>query len=585
MDEEKRPAKDISAPGNASPALSQHGAAKHSRQNRKPFRIPVGVALGLVFSLLLVAICGLIIAYMAAADRRIAGRLLDQQAAAILNANQAVLDKFFSEQDVLLRTIAVHAAAMQRHLNGADFEAFKELIPENAEFELGRSVMDDAPADALQDVAWSAFEWREGQAEAAKTAELDLGNGQRLFVHYPRAVFLDVARDMTWDSRQQVFLLSGRNNVIVVHGLQGVDYSATPETPLPLLKQMTETPLHQIWDAGHQAHIIDGQISGRLFPASGGVYTAIYTELDTGPADGWIIGTLYRADQFGEALDQTQVVLYAALAALVAGAALSFVVGRKLGRPLGRLAEAAADLRKLEFHEEHRLPSSPLAELNDVNQAFNGSIGALNAFAKYVPRQLVTRLIEEGMTDSRNIELREMTIVFTDLADFTSLASNLSAEETAVYLNGYFETVSKVIADRDGTIDKFLGDGVMAFWGAPSDQPDHASKAIAAVTALADEIEKDNALNMRLRIGIHTGKVVVGDIGSASRMNYTVIGDAVNVAARLQEYGKHVDPGAKVIALASGDTMAQLPEGAKATSLGPVKLRGREEALTVFRIA
>ncbi|MGS4885385.1 adenylate/guanylate cyclase domain-containing protein [Roseibium sp. MB-4] len=585
MDEEKRPAKDISAPGNASPALSQHGGPMHSRRGRKPFRIPVGVALGLVFSLLLVAICGLIIAYMAAADRRIAGRLLDQQAAAILNANQAVLEKFFSEQDVLLRTIAVHAAAMQRHLNGDDLEAYKKLLPENAEFELGRSVMDDAPADELPDVAWSAFEWREGQAEAVKTAELNLGNGQSLFVHYPRAVFLDVARTMTWDSRQQVFLLSGRNNVIVVHGLEGVDYSASPETPLPSLTEMTETPLHLIWDVGRQAHMIDGQISGRLFPAFGGFYTAIYTELDTGPADGWIIGTLYRADQFGEALDQTQVVLYAALAALLAGAALSFIVGRKLGRPLGRLAEAAADLRKLEFHEEHRLPSSPLAELNDVNQAFNGSIGALNAFAKYVPRQLVTRLIEEGMTDSRNIELREMTIVFTDLAGFTSLASNLSAEETAAYLNGYFETVSKVIADRDGTIDKFLGDGVMAFWGAPSEQPDHASKAIAAVTALAEQIEKDSALNMRLRIGIHTGKVVVGDIGSASRMNYTVIGDAVNVAARLQEYGKHVDPGAKVIALASGDTMAQLPEGVKATSLGRVKLRGREEALTVFRIA
>ncbi|MBO9420616.1 adenylate/guanylate cyclase domain-containing protein [Labrenzia sp. R4_2] len=585
MDKEKRPAKDISAPDNASPTLSQHGGPMHSRRGRKPFRIPVGVALGLVFSLLLVAICGLIIAYMAAADRRIAGRLLDQQAAAILNANQAVLDKFFSEQDVLLRTIAVHAAAMQRHLNDDDLEAYKKLLPENAEFELGRSVMDDAPADELPDVAWSAFEWREGQAEAVKTAELDLGNGQSLFVHYPRAVFLDVARDMTWDNRQQVFLLSGRNNVIVVHGLEGVDYSASPETPLPSLTEMTETPLHLIWDAGRQAHMIDGQISGRLFPAFGGFYTAIYMELDTGPADGWIIGTLYRADQFGEALDQTQVVLYAALAALLAGAALSFIVGRKLGRPLGRLAEAAADLRKLEFHEEHRLPSSPLAELNDVNQAFNGSIGALNAFAKYVPRQLVTRLIEEGMTDSRNIELREMTIVFTDLAGFTSLASNLSAEETAAYLNGYFETVSKVIADRDGTIDKFLGDGVMAFWGAPSDQPDHASKAIAAVTALAEQIEKDSALNMRLRIGIHTGKVVVGDIGSASRMNYTVIGDAVNVAARLQEYGKHVDPGAKVIALASGDTMAQLPEGVKATSLGPIKLRGREEALTVFRIA
>jgi class 3 adenylate cyclase len=189
------------------------------------------------------------------------------------------------------------------------------------------------------------------------------------------------------------------------------------------------------------------------------------------------------------------------------------------------------------------------------------------------------------MTDSRNIELREMTIVFTDLAGFTSLASHLSAEETAAYLNGYFETVSKEISERDGTIDKFLGDGVMAFWGAPSDQPDHASKAIAASIALAERIRNDPALNMRIRIGVHTGNVVVGDIGSASRMNYTVIGDAVNVAARLQEYGKQVDPNAKVIALASGETMAQLPEGASATSLGQVKLRGRGEALTVFRIA
>ena len=125
----------------------------------------------------------------------------------------------------------------------------------------------------------------------------------------------------------------------------------------------------------------------------------------------------------------------------------------------------------------------------------------------------------------------------------------------------------------------------MAFWGAPSDQPDHAAQAISAVRALAEIVQDDRVGNMRIRVGIHTGKVVVGDIGSATRMNYTVIGDAVNVAARLQEYGKQVDPDAKVIALASGDTMAQLPEGASATSLGPVQLRGRDEPLTIFRIA
>jgi class 3 adenylate cyclase len=315
------------------------------------------------------------------------------------------------------------------------------------------------------------------------------------------------------------------------------------------------------------------------------MFTALYTEVGSGPAKGWILGALYKAEEFGAALDQTRIVLYAALVALVVGAVLSFAVGRMLGRPLIRLAHAAAALHQLEFASTDKLPRSRLKELDDVNQAFNGSLGALNAFAKYVPRQLVSRLIEEGMTEARNIELREMTIVFTDLAGFTGMASHLSAEETAAYLNGYFETVSQAITERQGTIDKFLGDGVMAFWGAPADQPDHAAMAIAAVKALADRIAAEPDASMRVRVGVHTGKVVVGDIGSAARMNYTVIGDAVNVAARLQEYGKQVDPEARVIVLASGDTMAQLPEGVSATSLGPIQLRGRTEPLSVFRIA
>ncbi|QDG79836.1 adenylate/guanylate cyclase domain-containing protein [Labrenzia sp. PHM005] len=539
----------------------------------------------MVFSVSLVVICGLIIAFMAASDRRIAVQLLDQQAAAILNANQAVLDKFFQKQDTLLRTIAVHAKASQEKLTEADIAAYRKLLPEGAAFVLGRTVMDDAPEGDVPDVAWSAFEWRDDYRSAVKTAELDLGNGQRLFAHYPRSVFAKIGQEMTWDDRQQVFLLSGRDKAIVVNGLPAAAFAGTPEAPLPNLSVLTETHLHNMWDDEQLAHVMGGEISGRLFRDSGRMYTAIFFDVETGPANGWIVGALYEAHQFGATLDQTRFVLYAALAALIAGAALSFFIGRSLGRPLSRLATTAADLRKLEFNAAHRLPSSRLTELNDVNQAFNGSIGALNAFAKYVPRQLVSRLIDEGMTESRNIELREMTIVFTDLAGFTNLASHLSAEETAAYLNGYFETVTNVIAERDGTIDKFLGDGVMAFWGAPSDQPDHAAQAIAAVKALADQVENDPALNMRLRIGIHTGKVVVGDIGSESRMNYTVIGDAVNVAARLQEYGKEVDPGAKVIALASSETMAQLPEGISATSLGPVKLRGRDEALSVFRIA
>jgi len=178
-----------------------------------------------------------------------------------------------------------------------------------------------------------------------------------------------------------------------------------------------------------------------------------------------------------------------------------------------------------------------------------------------------------------------MTIVFTDLAGFTGKASHLTAEETAAFLGKYFETVSEQVVAESGTIDKFLGDGVMAFWGAPSYQPDHAAQAIASVRALADAIEAHPDGDMRVRIGVHTGEVVVGNIGSSDRLNYTVIGDAVNVAARLQEYGKSVDPSARTVILASADTLAQLNEPNTIEHIGSTELRGREEPVDIFRVA
>ncbi|MBO6509405.1 MAG: adenylate/guanylate cyclase domain-containing protein [Roseibium sp.] len=549
------------------------------------FTLPVGVALGLIFSLLLVVICGLIITYMASADRRIAGRLLDEQGLAVLKRNETVLESFFSEQELLFRSIAVHAAEKKETLSDADLEPFTRLLPGGARLELGRAVLSEEPADELPAVSWTDFRYKEGFETGVKSAELDLGNGQLLIGDYPQSVFKTVAGSMTWEGQQVTFILSGRDKAVVVGGVSERDFAATPENPLPDLSQLTASPLHLIWNDQGRSHDMGGVIDGRVFPGDRRMFTAIYTDVNSGPAKGWILGTLYQADEFGAALDQTRIVLYAALVALIVGAVLSFIVGRMLGKPLSRLAHTASGLRQLDFDATEKLPRSRLSELDDVNQAFNGSIGALNAFAKYVPRQLVTRLIEEGMTSSRNIQIREMTIVFTDLAGFTNMASHMTAEETASYLNGYFETVSQAIAESHGTIDKYLGDGVMAFWGAPSDQPEHASMAIAAVKRLAERVEQSPSVTMRVRIGVHTGKVVVGDIGSSARMNYTVIGDAVNVAARLQEHGKQVDPDARVIALVSGDTMAQLPEGESATSLGTVQLRGRSDPLTVFRIA
>ncbi|MEO0979959.1 MAG: adenylate/guanylate cyclase domain-containing protein [Pseudomonadota bacterium] len=551
----------------------------------KPFRIPVGIALGLVFSLSLVVLCGTIIAFLASSDRNIAVRLLNEQARAVLKGHEEVLNNFFSRQEHLFQSIAGHASQSGTAMTSSDLEPYLELLPEGVKLELGRAVLDQVPTDQLPEPSWSEFEYRQGFATAVRELEIDLENGQILLGYFPQTVFARLARDMSWDKRQSNFLLQGRDKAIAVDGVPEAVFSAVPGAALPDLTSLSGTPLHLLWHEQPGGRELGDGIEGRLFAADRGMYAAIYSEVTSGPASGWIVGTLYRASEFGAVLDQTWLVLYVALGALIVGAILSFLLGRMLGRPLTRLATSAAELRQLSFDQTQRLPRSRLAELDDVNQAFNGSIGALNAFAKYVPRQLVSRLIEEGMTNSRNIELREMTIVFADLAGFTGKASHLTPEETATYLNTYFETVSRAIAESDGTIDKFLGDGVMAFWGAPSDQPDHAAMAIRAVEVLAARINAGDGADMQVRIGVHTGKVVVGDIGTTARMNYTVIGDAVNVAARLQEYGKEVDPHARVIALASGETVSQIPEGYGGVSLGKVRLRGRDEPLTVFRIA
>lgn len=556
-------------------------AAGHPRVRR--FRLPVGVALGLVFAVVLVLICGLIIAYMSISSQRIAGGLLSERAAATLSGNREILDSFFKEQSLAFKAVAIGTEQGRVQLDDAGLSRYRALFPEGTQLRLGPSpVPQIAPAKPL---IWTGFDYAPQLKTAVLRAEEDLGNGQILVALYPRSVFVNLAAEMRRKANQKPFLLSDRTTALAITDVDDASFSGSPEAPLPQLRRLASTPLRNLWADEPGSHVMTGAVRGRVFPADRGMYTAVYDEISVGPARGWVIGILYRAEEFGAAFDKSRVILVAAGFALLIGAAISFAVGRLLGRPLTRLSQAAGHIHELDFDAVAPLPASRLAELDDVNSAFNGTLGALSAFARYVPRELVRRLIAEGMTDPHQSEIRDMTIVFTDLAGFTSLASHLSAEETATYLNRYFETVSDAITKEKGTIDKYIGDGVMAFWGAPSDQPDHAEHAIASVKALAEKVAASDTSGMRLRIGVHSGKVVVGNFGSSSRMNYTVIGDAVNVAARLQEYGKTVDPDAQVIILASGETVSRLQGKCRADRIGNIPLRGREQATAVFRIS
>jgi class 3 adenylate cyclase len=176
-------------------------------------------------------------------------------------------------------------------------------------------------------------------------------------------------------------------------------------------------------------------------------------------------------------------------------------------------------------------------------------------------------------------ESREVTILFSDIRDFTALSETLPGEQVVAWLNEYLALMVETIFAFGGTLDKYLGDGIMAYFGAPVAQPDHAARAVRCAVAMQDTLARLNTVRVRraeapLRqgIGIHTGTVVVGDVGAPRRREFTIIGDAVNVAARLQELTKST--GAPI--LVSEETRARIESAVvEFQPAEPLPIRGR----------
>ena len=206
-------------------------------------------------------------------------------------------------------------------------------------------------------------------------------------------------------------------------------------------------------------------------------------------------------------------------------------------------------------------------------------------FAQYVPPAVVSRLIAQPELMRLGGEAREVTLMFTDLANFTTLSEQLSAEQTVEVLTGYFNAMTPIVHATGGTVDKFIGDAVMAFWGAPLDDAQHAEHAVAAAVAmqqamqaLVADLRARGLPPIHMRIGLHTGRVVVGNVGSDQRFSYTAIGDAVNLAARLEGANKAFGTGI----LLSAATAAQLPPTVALRALDDVIVKGKTEPVRVF---
>ena len=394
---------------------------------------------------------------------------------------------------------------------------------------------------------------------------------------------------------QHPFILYDRDYVLAHARLREGYPGLTDLTPLPHLERLGDPVLAQIWSETRDRDLeadFDEPVELRAVRIGEETSLFLFRYLFDYAEKPMIAGVHMQLAEVARPLERLALIPLLGIAILVATLIGAALLGHRLAQPARRLAEAALSIRRFDIARAPHLGAGLFRELNLAGEAFNAMLDGLKRFETYVPRSLVLRLMRQGDSGGVESEERDITVLFTDIVGFTSRAERLPARSVAAFLNDHFTLISDCVEAEEGTIDKYIGDAVMAFWGAPERQDDHADRACRAALriarALAVSNQRRGALGqapVQLRIGIHSGPAIVGDIGAPTRVNYTVIGDTVNIAERLESLSRAlVDDAIESCTLISQETAARLSRPLGLTPLGAYALAGRAERVTVMRL-
>jgi class 3 adenylate cyclase/ABC-type nitrate/sulfonate/bicarbonate transport system substrate-binding protein len=265
---------------------------------------------------------------------------------------------------------------------------------------------------------------------------------------------------------------------------------------------------------------------------------------------------------------------------------LIYLMSRRLSHPIESISQDLKAVENLAFDAPPNRPSNvrEIAQLQSATALLRNS---LKSFSSFAPVDLVRGLIKSGIPLSLGVEKRSLTILFTDLENFSTHAEQSSADDLLAQMSIYFEQICRAISEEKGTIDKFIGDGVMAFWGAPVALEDHALHACAGALRAVRRMEQVNDTwraegkpTLRIRIGLNSGEVLVGNVGSSDRFSYTVMGDGVNVAARLEGLNKVFTTTICI----SDSVFDFVASKVVARPLRHVQVKGRKQAFLVYEL-
>jgi adenylate cyclase len=233
--------------------------------------------------------------------------------------------------------------------------------------------------------------------------------------------------------------------------------------------------------------------------------------------------------------------------AIIAGAAfipVIWIFGSGMSRSLKTITAQAIKLQKLVAPDPSPV-TSRIKEIHELGGAMELAQRAIWSFAHFIPKEIVRGIVDNSISTELGGVREEITVVFTDVRDFTAIAESADPDVLMHQMSRYFSVLTEAFLAEGGTVDKFIGDAVMVFWNAPNPQPDHVKRACRAALAgraacdkLNSQFETEGLKPFFTRFGIHVGDAVVGNLGSTERMNYTALGNTVNLAARLEGLNK-----------------------------------------------
>lgn len=445
---------------------------------------------------------------------------------------------------------------------------------------------------------WGAPVWLEELNATAISVQTPIREGERFrgiltSVVTVNALSRFIARSGALPLADNRFILYGRDHVLAHRFMERGAFERQSDVPLPTLDGVDDHILENLWNKENRRRLLidlDPATQGHAALIDDETHIFVYRELK-GFSDRPLIVGIYAGPDDGLGIEFRRLARagIAGIVVILLSVAIAIFLGRRISAPIRALADGSSSIAELDFEHVVRLKSSRLRELDEAADAFNRMTTGLQWFETYVPHQLVRRLMaRETPVES---EHREITVMFTDIAGFSSLSEHMPAAETAAMLNEHFAILVDCIEAEGGTVDKYIGDSVMAFWE-PDDTGVNVDRAIRAARQIRHRVTEDNITRRRenrvapcVRIGIHTGDAIVGNIGAPGRINYTLVGDAVNVAARLEQLSKTIGAESDAKILISGATAERARDRDGLVHAGTHEIRGRVGSIEVWSLA